>query len=301
MWEGIAGGKGRESADSRESADPHPNPPPFRGRERVETRSRFCGAAMTDRWPRPVVDLAVTLAFCTRLPLAHLAPVAGGDIARASWAMPVAGALVGAAAALAYAIAVRLGLPPVVAAALAIAAGMALTGAMHEDGLADTADAMGGGDRARKLEIMRDSRLGTYGACALVLSILLRAAAVASIARPGAVALALIAAHTAARATLPAVMTSVPPARSDGLAVSFGAPPREVAAVAALIGMLALGVCLGFGPGLLAAVLLAAAAVAVARLSLSALGGQTGDVLGALEQAGEVLVLLVAVGSGARA
>jgi adenosylcobinamide-GDP ribazoletransferase len=251
-------------------------------------------------WPRPITDLAVNIAFCTRLPLAHVGRLVEGDIARASWAMPVAGALVGAAAALAYVIAVRLGLPPSVAAALAIAAGMALTGAMHEDGLADTADAMGGGDRARKLEIMHDSRLGTYGACALVLSVLLRWAALVSIARPGAVALALIAAHTAARATLPAVMALVPPARSDGLAASFGAPPREVAAVAAVLGALALVLCLGFGAGVFAAALLASAALAVARMSMRAIGGQTGDVLGALEQVGEVLVLLVAVGSGAR-
>jgi adenosylcobinamide-GDP ribazoletransferase len=242
----------------------------------------------------------VTLAFATRLPLAHVAEAAAADIARASWAMPLAGALVGAAAALTYAIAIRLGLPSSIAAALAIAAGIALTGAMHEDGLGDTADALGGGDRARKLEIMHDSRLGTFGACALMLSILLRWAALASIAHPGAVALALVAAHTAARATLPAVMALVPPARSDGLAASFGAPPREVAAVAALVGALALMLCLGFGPGLLAAVLLVLAAVAVARLSIDAIGGQTGDVLGALEQVGEVLVLLVAVGSGAR-
>jgi adenosylcobinamide-GDP ribazoletransferase len=252
---------------------------------------------MTDRWPRPVTDLAITLAFCTRLPLAHVAQVAEGDIARAIWAMPVAGAVVGAATALAYAIATQLGLPPSVAAALAIAAGMVLTGAMHEDGLADTADAMGGNDRARKLEIMRDSRLGTYGACALVLSILIRWASIVSIARPGAVALALIAAHTAARAMLPTVMALVPPARSEGLAKSFGVPSHKVAAGAALIGALALVSCLGLGPGLLAAALLGAAGVATARLSMKALGGHTGDLLGAIEQVGEVLVLLVAAGA----
>jgi adenosylcobinamide-GDP ribazoletransferase len=257
--------------------------------------------AMTaPEWPRPLADIAVSVAFATRLPLAHVQRVAEGDIARASWAMPVAGAVVGAIAALVYVIAMRLGLPPSVAAALAVAAGMVLTGAMHEDGLADAADAMGGSGRDRKLEIMHDSRLGTFGACALVLSILLRWAALAGIASPGAVALALIASHTAARATLPAVMALVPPARSDGLAASFGAPPREVAGIAVLIGAMALLLCLGLGPGLLAAVLLGAAALAVARLSMSAIGGQTGDVLGALEQVGEVLVLLVAVGSGAR-
>jgi adenosylcobinamide-GDP ribazoletransferase len=252
---------------------------------------------MTNGWPRFVAEFAMSIAFCTRLPLAHVAQIARGDIVRASWAMPIAGVVVGAAAALAYAIVIRLGLPPSVAAALAVAAGMALTGAMHEDGLADTADALGGGDRARKLEIMHDSRLGTFGACALILAILVRWAALASIARPGEVALALVAAHAAARATLPAVMATVPPARSDGLAVSFGAPSREVAAVAAVIGALTLALCLGLGPGLLAAGLLGAAAVAVARLSVKAIGGHTGDVLGALEQVGEVLVLLVAIGT----
>jgi adenosylcobinamide-GDP ribazoletransferase len=156
---------------------------------------------------------------------------------------------------------------------------------------------MGGNDRARKLEIMRDSRLGTYGACALVLSILIRWASIASVARPGAVAVALIAAHTAARAPLPAVMALVPPARSEGLAKSFGVPSHKVAAGAALIGALALVSCLGLGPGLLAAALLGAAGVATARLSMKALGGHTGDVLGAIEQVGEVLVLLVAAGA----
>ncbi len=94
-------------------------------------------------WRRLATDLEVCVMFCTRLPLAPSMPVASGDIARASWAMPVAGALVGALGALAYWIAIRLGLPPPVAAALALAAGMAVTGCLHEDGLADTADGSG--------------------------------------------------------------------------------------------------------------------------------------------------------------
>jgi adenosylcobinamide-GDP ribazoletransferase len=93
------------------------------------------------------------------------------------------------------------------------------------------------------------------------------------------------------------VMALVPPARSEGLAESFGAPSHEVAAVAAFIGALVLVLCLGLGPGLLAAALYVAVAVATARLSTKALGGHTGDLLGALEQVGEVLVLLVAVGA----
>jgi adenosylcobinamide-GDP ribazoletransferase len=238
-------------------------------------------------WRRLAIDLEVSVMFCTRLPLAPSIPVTGGDIARASWAMPVAGALVGALGALSYWTAVRLGLPPLVAAALAVAAGLVITGCLHEDGL-------GGVGRARKLEIMRDSRLGTYGACALLVSLLLRWSALASIADARAVALALVAAHVAARASLPAFMTLVPPARSDGLAASAGPPPHAAVAAAGLLGTIALGLCLGPMAAVAALVLLAGAAALVARASVKAIGGHTGDVLGALEQINEIVVLLVA-------
>src|SRR5208282_733244 len=117
----------------------------------------------------------------------------------------------------------------------------------HEDGLADTADGFGGGKtREQKLDIMRDSRIGTYGVCALALSILLRASALASLADPALVAWALIAAHAAARAAMPLLMFSVPPARSDGLSFDVGRPDGARAAVAAAVGILALVVGLGF-------------------------------------------------------
>jgi adenosylcobinamide-GDP ribazoletransferase len=243
---------------------------------------------------RFVTDVAVSLTFCTRLPLATSMPAAGGDIARASWAMPIAGALAGALGALAYWMAVRLGLPPPVAAALALAACMLATGCLHEDGLADAADGFGGRGRERRLEIMRDSRLGTYSACALLMSVMLRWSALASIADARAVALALVATHAAARAPLPGFMALVPPARSDGLAASAGPPPHEAVAAAGVLGALALGLCLGPAAALVALVLLAAAAVVIARVSVKAVGGHTGDVLGALEQINEILVLLVA-------
>jgi adenosylcobinamide-GDP ribazoletransferase len=233
--------------------------------------------------------------FCTRLPLAPSMPVASGDIARASWAMPVAGALVGALGALAYWAAVHLGLPPLVAGVLAVAAGTVVTGCLHEDGLADVADGLGGDSRERKLAIMRDSRLGTYGACALAMSLLLRWSAIASIADTGAVALALVAAHAAARAPLPAFMALVAPARSDGLAAAAGTPPPRAVAAAGLLGAIALGLCIGPTAALVALALLAAAGMLMARESVKAVGGQTGDVLGALEQVNEVLILLVAV------
>jgi adenosylcobinamide-GDP ribazoletransferase len=241
-------------------------------------------------------DLKIIALFATRLPLIQTAPVEGGDIARASWALPVIGALVGGVGALAYWVAVRIGLPPAPASALALAVTLAATGCLHEDGLADTADGFGGGgaDRARKLEIMRDARLGTYGACALAMSLLLRWSALAAIAEPGSVAMALIAAHGAARGALPAFMRFVPPARQDGLAADAGRPPPQCAAAAALLGIGLLGLGLGIGPAAVCVMLLAAVSVAMARLARNQIGGHTGDVLGALEQVGEAVILLTA-------
>ena len=148
-------------------------------------------------------EIVAAIAFSTRLPLARVVPAetSSADLAQSIWALPLAGLLVGAVGALVYAIAHRLGVPAWPAAALTIAATLALTGCLHEDGLADTADGFGGGaTRERKLDIMRDSRIGAYGVCALVVSILIRAGVLASLADPGWVAWALLAAHGAGRA-----------------------------------------------------------------------------------------------------
>src|SRR6201996_5887540 len=154
---------------------------------------------------------------------------------------------------------------------------MMVTGALHEDGLADTIDGFGGGrSREQKLDIMRDSRTGAYGVCALVLAIILRVTALASLATPGLVVPALFAAHGAARAVLPAFMVFVPPARSTGLSAAAGQPPRESAGAAAVLGIVILGLCLGFGLGLAALVALAVVAALFAWLSLTQIDGQSG-------------------------
>ncbi len=241
-----------------------------------------------------VDDLRVAVAFYTRLPVGLAAPVDGAAIARASWASPLVGGLIGALGALAYWIAIRLNLPPMVAATLAVGATLLLTGGLHEDGLADTADGFGGGaTRQQALDIMRDSRIGTYGALALGLSLWLRISALADLPNPGLVACALIAAHAAARAGLPGFMGLVAPARAEGLAASAGAPTPARAGVAVLIGVVLLGLTLGLRTGLIALVLLCGGAAVMAWLCRRRIGGQTGDVLGALEQTGECLVLLV--------
>lgn len=241
-----------------------------------------------------VTDLAVGIAFYTRLPLRTATPVDGAALARASWCAPLVGALVGALAGLAYWIAYRLNLPPLVCATIAIAAGMLLTGCLHEDGLADTADGFGGGEtRERALEIMRDGRIGAYGTCALVILLALRIGTVADLPNARLVVWALIGAHATARAGLPLFMLLVPPARPDGLSAAAGAPSRERAAVAAAIGIALLWVALGFRSALIALVLVLIGAAVMAWLTRRKIGGQTGDVLGAVEQVGETLVLLV--------
>jgi adenosylcobinamide-GDP ribazoletransferase len=249
-----------------------------------------------DQLLRDVIgDLRIAASFVTILPVASSKPAADGAVARATWALPVAGLLVGLAGALVYVIASRFGLAPSLAALLALAATALITGALHEDGLADTADGLGGGrTRERKLEIMRDSRIGTYGVCALILSFGLRWSALAAIANPWAVALALCAAHTAARAGLPAFMSQVAPARPDGLSASAGSPPGRSIAIALAVGILALVLALGPGKATVSLILLSLAGLMLARLAIRQIGGQTGDILGAFEQTGEILILLVA-------
>ena len=242
-----------------------------------------------------VADLKAALMFFTRLPIPNGAAMEEGALARATWAAPVAGIVVGLIGALVYWIAWKLNLPSLPAAMVALAATVAVTGALHEDGLADVADGFGGGKTVeRKLEIMRDSRIGTYGVCALILSFMLRAGALAALADPKLVAFALIAAHAASRATLPAFMAAVLPARTDGLSAGAGTPPKESVGIAAAVGVLMLALMLGIGSGVIAIVFILLGFVVLWWLCERQINGQTGDVLGALQQTAEILVLLTA-------
>jgi len=253
----------------------------------------------SDQWLAEATDdLKASILFLTRLPFARGAVVTEtDDLAHAVWAFPVAGALIGIIGAVVYALAVRAGLPPWPSAVLAVAVTLLATGCLHEDGLADTVDGFGGGEtRQRKLEIMRDSRIGTYGVCAVTLSIVIRTAALAALAEPRAVMWALLASHAAARATMAAFMYFVPPARQDGLSFVAGRPSYERAAVAAILGFVLLIAGIGFGRSVAALVLLAIVMAVMAWLSVVEIDGQTGDVLGAVEQISEIAVLLVALG-----
>ncbi|MGO8921251.1 MAG: adenosylcobinamide-GDP ribazoletransferase [Stellaceae bacterium] len=234
-------------------------------------------------------------AFLTRLPLQPPPEQAAAPLAESSWAFPLVGLVVGLVSGIAYALAASLHLPPLAAALIALGVSVRLTGGLHEDGLADTADGLGGGEREEKLAIMRDSRIGSFGVLALIFSVGLRAAAIAAIGSAGGgVIAALIAAHAVARGFLPLVLRALEPARGDGLGAAAGKPAPAMAWGAAGLAALIALVALDFLPGL--AALVAAVAVMSARAVLAQrqLGGYTGDVLGAVEQGGESVVLLVA-------
>ena len=236
----------------------------------------------------------VATAFLTRIPVA--APgCRGGRLADAAWAFPLVGAGIGAAAAFAFLLAQLVGLGDWPAALLAVLAGIALTGALHEDGLGDAADGLiGGRDRDHALAIMRDSRLGTFGVLAIVASVLLRSAALAGIGDAVHAGIGLIAAHAASRAVLPSAMRTITPARADGLGVEAGRPSVSVATAAVTIGVLISLAALGPIRGAIALGAAGAAVFASGMLAQRRIGGYTGDVLGAFQQIGEIVMLLTA-------
>ena len=234
-------------------------------------------------------DVVVACTLLTRIPMPSLPQDAYADQSRVVWAYPVAGALIGAVAAFFGAIAVSLGLGPVWAAGLILAVQIILTGAMHEDGLADTADGLWGGFApARRLEIMKDSSIGTYGVLALILSVGLRWAALAALIPFGFGVI--VVACALSRAPLPWLMSALPNARTEGLSRHVGRPDWR-------FGLLAIGIAVVVGLFLTGPVVFKALVVtclAVFCIGLIAdakIGGQTGDILGAAQQTSEILIL----------
>ncbi|MFY0692100.1 MAG: adenosylcobinamide-GDP ribazoletransferase [Paracoccaceae bacterium] len=242
----------------------------------------------------PVVmprDILVALSLLTRLPTpdpdwSHARPAAC-----AAWAYPLAGMLVAGIAGLIGTLALALGTGAGLAAALSLTALIVMTGAMHEDGLADTADGFWGGwEPERRLEIMKDSRIGTYGVIALILTLLSRWLVLTAIFATGSGLLSLIAAAALSRAAMVGVMAALPAARDDGLSRSTGRPDRDtvlsacaIALLVALVGFGASGIALAIAAGL--------GAGTIGWLALRKIGGQTGDVLGATQQISEIFVL----------
>lgn len=258
---------------------------------------------------RIVEDVLVCLRFWSRLPAPALArekdPHGLPDFARVTRVLPIAGAIIGLVGALVFLAARSLGLPGSAASGLALVALVIATGAFHEDGLADSADGLGGGmTRQRKLEIMKDSRIGTFGGAALVLSLGLRWSALAAIdasqgALAAAAAIVAIGGLSRMTALIPAI--ALEPARADGAAQAAGAPSRTSFIIGMALAIVLSGVlvietsgAVRWLAGIAAAILAATAMTWIAKRQI---GGQTGDIAGASQQLAEIAFLL-ALASG---
>jgi adenosylcobinamide-GDP ribazoletransferase len=243
-----------------------------------------------------VTGLLGALQFLTRVPIRTPGAVEHHRVV--PW-FPIAGVLIGAAVG-GVAVAMSELVPPLVAAAVAVGVGLLITGAFHEDGLADVADAFGGGWTVeRRLEILKDSRHGTYGVAALATSIVVRVASAASIPSSAALFASFVAAHALGRSAAVVAMRAAPPATQSGLGVSAASALRPVPTLAGLAaGVTAIAALTGWWviPFLAAAVIGLAATV---WLAVRKIGGLAGDVLGAVEQVVECLVLIVASGLAA--
>ncbi|MCE0504779.1 adenosylcobinamide-GDP ribazoletransferase [Roseivivax sp. GX 12232] len=230
---------------------------------------------------RRIREARLALMLLTRLPAGSF-PEDPPALPESRWAWPLVGLVTGASSWGVFALAGALGLAPGIAALLVIGAGVLLTGGLHHDGLADSADGLWGGQSPeRRLEIMRDSRIGSYGVLALILTLGLEwqalGAAGAVVGFPG-----FLLVGVASRLAMLLVSDLVPLARGDGLGASArGAGGLEVwwpGALALLVAALATG------PGALWALgVMAALTLGVARLARAKIGGQTGDILGAVQ------------------
>lgn len=251
--------------------------------------------------PPFVRDTLVSCGFLSRVPLpARIFEGFDGRFATIAYTFPAAGFLIALPGAVLLWLLLAAGAEPLVAALLALGLQTLLTGALHEDGFADCADGFGGGrTRERVLEIMKDSRIGSFGTIALILSFGLRAATLAALAHslpPLAVAALIPASGALARAIMVAHWQALPSAREQGLAASVGQPDLFTAAYALVIGTVLAGIpalaILGLPAFFLALILSGCAAFLLTRLAARRINGHTGDTIGAVEQAGEIAILL---------
>jgi adenosylcobinamide-GDP ribazoletransferase len=261
-------------------------------------------ARATNRWREFLTDLVQAVRFYSRLPVPALPfeaePHGLPDFRSLARVLPFAGAIIGIPPALAMVLALRLDLGPWLAAALSVATMTISTGAFHEDGLADTADGFGGATPERRLAIMKDSLIGSFGACALVIAFALRIGALATLAdrlEPVQAAVVVVIAASLSRTAGLIPLTFLPAARLEGASHAVGRPGRGTfwraaalaAGLAALLGWFAalpvsgLLLMMGFS---------AAGGFALTRLADRLIGGQTGDVAGAAQQTAEILGLL---------
>jgi cobalamin 5'-phosphate synthase/cobalamin synthase len=245
------------------------------------------------RWPE-LRALAAAVTFLTRIPLGRWLVLDGEDVARAGPAFPLVGAGIGGA---------RGGPPPVrappptplLAIAIALTLGALLTGALHLDALADSADALGAWSRERALEIMRDHTVGAYGVVAIALDLLIKAGALSALLHHQHLLRFAVVAGALSRLTPVLLAAALPYARDGGGAGDSLTHTERGRAVVAGIVAVAIAVILGGVDGAFLIACALATALVLALLFRRWLGGVTGDALGASVELTELVVLVVAV------
>jgi len=236
-------------------------------------------------------DIATSFSLLSRLPVGVDFDRAAQRGASAAWAYPLVGLALGLASGVLGWGLLSLAVAPGMTAVAIIAFQVILTGALHEDGLSDMADGLGGSSREKRLVIMKDSRIGAFGAIALVLALLARHSGIAGLGSADLI-LALGALGAGSRALMVAVMAGLPAARTSGMSASTGQPGFETVMCALSIGAISCLVAFGWF-GLSVFFLMSIAALGIAYLAHKQFGGQTGDVLGATQQSAEIIGLAV--------
>ena len=247
--------------------------------------------------PRWLADLVTVVAFLTiipvGIPVGRRAVYRPGSLMAAAWCFPVIGLLVGVVGSVIYGLAIWLGFTPWLAATLCVGAMVLLCGGLHEDGLGDFVDGLGGHTRERRLEIMHDSQAGNFAILALLLLFAARIGAVTALEAPGRVLAAMLVAAAISRAAMVVVMYVLPNARQDGLSVGAGRPGRAVTLIAAFVAGAVSVIAVGAAQAIACIAVASFLGCLIAILVRRRLGGQTGDVLGAVCLVTELGCLLV--------
>jgi adenosylcobinamide-GDP ribazoletransferase len=280
-------GTGLMSSETDQKPDSASAPPSGKSRDKV--RSKMEDLALF------AADTAACVRFFSRLHLERINslddPAAAPDFTRIARAAPVAGAVIALPAAALGLLLAYTALPALAAAVLIVGLLIATTGGLHEDGLSDVADGFfGGATRQRRLEIMKDSRIGAFGALALILSVALRISLVAALFQrfsPADAALLFLCSEALSRALLVWQWHQLPSARPDGLGARFGKPAHQTviqALLATLCLLIPAIVLLPLSGLFLGLVLAIGTAYGTGRMAKAKIGGATGDVLGAVQQ-----------------
>lgn len=239
-------------------------------------------------------DIPAALGLLTRLPVRVDTDRATTRGAAAAWAYPIVGLIVGCISAIGMITAGAIGLPAGAVALIGVATVTIITGAMHEDGLADTADGLWGGwDPVHRLKIMKDTYIGTYGVIAIVLSLLIRWLLLTELIDMNA-GLAVIAAAMLSRAAMVGVMAWLPNARDSGLSRAVGRPSLIVTLIAVAIAAVGAIGLIGVD-GICAAAAVVVMAIGCGAIAKAKIGGQTGDILGFVQQMTEISVMICLV------